>query len=887
LAASGTRIGSYVIESAIGAGGMGEVYRARDTKLDRDVALKLLPEAFASDPERLARFEREAKTLAALNHPHIAHIHGVEHENTAHALVMELIDGEDLSDRIALGPVPIDEALPIAAQIAEALAAAHAKGIVHRDLKPANIKIASSGHVKVLDFGLAQIVSDQDSGELCGSPTVTANYTKQGEVLGTAAYMSPEQARGQVTDRRTDVWSFGCVLYEMLAGRRAFAKTTVSDTIAAVLEREPDWSALPAATPPIIRLLLGRCLEKDQRRRRRDIADIAIDLEQAAPASFASHHGAPERGARAKHVVQYLSFAVIAATAVAAVWAWSVRRGNTVVAPDVAEFTISPPPGTTFPVEVGAPWPSISPDGHKLAFVALASNGGTQLWLRPIGSAAAQPLAGTEGAARPFWAPDSRAIGFFADGKIKRLDLASGTVQNVCDAPYLGGMSATWGADDVILFTHVGGLFRVSASGGAPLLALPDASTPGDRNQRQNPSFLADGRHFLFVNQRSKQEENQICVGSIDGQESRCILNASSPARYVDPGYLLFVRDGVLRLQRFDADRLVTSGEARPISSSQIRVNPVFRPPPFSIAPNVLAFHPGNAAAQLVWRNRTGATVSTVGELGDYASWSASADERRVATSRTDPRAGNVDIWLKDQNRSAWSRFTFDAAADNNPVFSPDGSRIAFGSTRAGVPGIYVKPTIAAGSEQLLATFGAREAGPQDWSADGRLILYSAYNEKSNWDLGVVAADGRTPGTLVIQSQHGERGGKFSPDVKWIAYDSTESGRREVWIQPFPPTGDRWQVSTTGGISPQWRRDGRELFYIAADGILTAVSVGPGPVPVIGSATPLFQTLLREGAAGFHASSGGQRFLMMVPPPYAEVTPITVRLNWRSTIEQP
>jgi Tol biopolymer transport system component len=429
----------------------------------------------------------------------------------------------------------------------------------------------------------------------------------------------------------------------------------------------------------------------------------------------------------------------------------------------------------------------------------------------------------------------------------------------------------------------------VSASGGKPALALPDVSTPGDRNQRQNPSFLADGRRFVFVKQRSQEEDSEICIGWIDNQESQCVLKAPSPARYTDPGYLIFVRDGVLRLQRFDADRLVASGEALSVSSSQIRATPVFRPPPFSISANVLAFHPGNAAAQLVWRSRSGATVSTVGELGDYASWSASVDERWVATNRTDPRNGNLDIYLNDKNRQAWSRFTFDAAADNQPRFSPDGSRIVFGSTRAGVPGLYVKPTSAAGSEQLLAiaATGATNMGAQDWSSDGRLILYSAFSAKGSWDLGVVAADGRTPGTLVIQSQHGERGGAFSPDMTWIAYDSTESGRREVWIQPFPPSGDRWQVSTTGGIAPQWRRDGKELFYIAADGMLTAVSIGPGTAPVIGGPAPLFQTLHREGGAGFHVSSDGKRFLMSLPPTADAVTPITVRLNWRSAMEQP
>ena len=877
----GTRIGSYEVVALIGVGGMGEVYRAHDSKLGRDVAVKVLPRDVCNDPDRVARLQREARVLAALNHRHIAAIHGLEEIDGSAALILELVEGPTLAERIAAGLLPLDEAVAIATQIAEALGAAHDKGIVHRDLKPANIKVTDVDTVKVLDFGLARMAVGDNMSDGVVPPTTTAHYTRQGVVLGTAAYMSPEQARGLPTDRRTDVWAFGCVLYEMLAARSAFGKATVSDTIAAVLERDPDWAALPPATPRAIRSVLEQCLEKDCKRRRRDVLDIALDLERSRRTPARDENTTVAQPPRRRGVA---TLALVAAIAVAAAAAWFGSRAN-IVAPEVAEFTVYPPRGTTFPLEVGAPWPTLSPDGRQLAFVAVTANGVSQIWLRPVGSTVAQPLGGAEGGARPFWAPNSRAIGFFADGKIKRIDLSNGNVQNVCDAPFLGSMSATWGGGDVILFTHVGGLFRVPGSGGTPVIALPDRSRQGDRYQPQNPSFFPDGRRFAFVTLRAKPEDSEICVGSLDSQETRCILRAESPARYAS-GYLLFGRDGVLRLQRFDPERFATSGAALPVSAARVRVTPVWRPPPFSIAADVLAFHPGTAAAQLVWRDRTGATVATVAEPDDYGGWSASQDGRRVAVSRADPRTGNVDIWLKEPQRDAWSRVTFDQADDSSPIFSPDGTRVVFASTRGGIGALYVKATGAIGSEQRLATFDVTTVSPHDWSPDGRLILYNTFSSKTGWDIGVVPADGSSAGKLVIESQHGERGGRFSPDMKWIAYDSTESGRREVWIQPFPPTGDRWQVSTTGGIGPKWRRDGKELFYVAADGMLMAMPIDPGAAPVLGSATPLFQTLGREGGAPFHVSPDGTGFLMPTPPSLLDVAPITVRLNWRTAIEQ-
>ena len=886
-----TRIGPYRISALIGAGGMGEVYRAHDTQLGRDVAIKVLPRELCNNPDRIARFEREARLLAALNHPHIASIHGYEHVEGSAALVLELVEGPTLADRIASGALPLDDAIPIATQIAEALAAAHEKGIIHRDLKPANIKIRADGHVKLLDFGLARMISEELTPELASSPTATDHRTRHGQVLGTAAYMSPEQARGQATDRRTDVWAFGCVLFEMLTGRSPFGKATSSDTIAAVLGQAPDWNALPPATPVSICVLLRQCLEKDVRRRRRDIADIALDLQPGTASEAAvDQNGDSRPHSGTQHAfLRYAAAAALVTALFVSVWAWSGRRPNGMPPGEVVEFSVYPPPGTIFPIEVGAPWPSLSPDGRQLAFVAMTSHGVAQLWLRQIDSAAPQALAGTEGAARPFWSPDSRSLGFFADGKIKRIEIANGTTQIVCDSPYLGGMSATWGADNVIVFNHVGGLFRVSAMGGRPHLALPEPTTPGDRLQRHTPSFLPDGRHFVFVTGRAKQEDSEICIGSLESQDSRCIMKVPSPARYAAPGFLLFGRDRVLRLQRFDAESAELSGEAVPVSTREVRVTPVYRPPPFSIAANVLAFHPGIPRMDLVWRNRTGAAVSRLPVVGDsdHANFSASQSGRLVVTSLGDARADHARTWLYDEQRGSWMRVTFDAGVTSAPRFSPDGSRFVFTATHAGRAGFYLKTTSGAGGEQLLETFGQEGTiSPLDWSADGQLILYTSSSPKTSWDIGVVPADGRGHAKLIINSEHGERDGKFSPDTKWIAYDSTESGRREVWIQPYPPTGDRWQVSNAGGVTPQWRQDGKELFYVRGDGTLMAVPISGGAAPAIGTATALFQTFLLGGGTGYSVSPDGQRFLMGVAPSGLDVAPITVRTNWRTAFEQ-
>jgi serine/threonine protein kinase len=884
----GQRLGVYQFQALIGRGGMGEVYRARDTRLGRDVAMKILPRLFTSDPDRLARFEREARVLASLNHPHIGAIYGLEDADGVRALVLELVNGETLADRIARGPIPLNEMLTIARQMADALEAAHEKGIIHRDLKPANIKITPDGGVKVLDFGLAKAAScDAAPADLTQSPAMTVGGTREGVILGTAAYMSPEQARGKPVDKRADIWAFGCVLYEMLTGRPAFKGESISDVLAKVIEREPDWTALPASTPPRLRELLRRCLRKDLKTRLQSIGDTRVQIEELISgateetATTVATQPRAQRSARFALIVAALSLVITAALAVPA----TLYLRRVVPEPFPTRFEIPTPP-TSDPVSF-----ALSADGRQLAFVA-TSEGASRLWVRPLDQVTAQPLAGTEGASYPFWAPDGRAIGFFADGKLKRIDLGSGGPQVLADAS--SGRGGTWNRDGVLVFapTPGGVMMRVMATGGTPVAVTRLA--PGQAGHRW-PQFLPDGRHFLFF--AGRQPDQGVYVGTLDGGEPTRVLAADTAAVYAPPGALLWVHQGVLVAQRFDPAREVVNGEPIPVAQAVGLDDGVFRGAFAVSATGVLAHRAGRGERrQLGWVDRAGVAQGTVGPPDEdgLSSPELAPDGRRVAVYRT--VQGNTDVWLIDIGRDVPSRLTFDASIEASPLWSPNGRRVVFASLRNGAFDLFEKAASGAGDEQPLLVTGEPKT-PMAWSSNGQFLLYGMQHPKTGADLWALSLAGDRKPFPVVQTPVDEMAGQFSPDARWVAYESNESRLVQIYVRPFPGPGSPRQMSTAGGRQPRWRPDGKELFYVAADARLMAVPIGVGADPQtleVGAPVPLFRTRLASGANILvgpqskpqYAVASDGRFLMNMAVEGATAPPITVVLNWDAALKK-
>ena len=855
---------------------MGEVYRATDTKLKRQVAIKILP-SLVADPDRLARFQREAEVLASLNHPNIAHIHGLEESGGTTALVMELVEGDDLSERIARGAIPLARALPIARQIAEALEAAHEQGIIHRDLKPANIKVRTDGTVKVLDFGLAKGIGPAQGsglraqGEMSNSSTITspAMMTGAGIVLGTAAYMSPEQARGQALDKRTDVWAFGCVLFEMITGRRVFPGATMSDTIAAVLERSPDWTALPPATSPAVRHVLARCLEKDPKRRWRDIGDVRMELDDAETWRPQTDVASPKISRAGERAAWALLAALTAAAA--AVVTPMFREAPT---PAEIRFNLLFPRGVT----ADSAQLAISPDGQQIVVApSFGVQQPTPLWLRPLASTSGRLLTGTEGASFPFWSPDGRSIGFFADQKLKRLDVNSQAIQTLADAPVARG--GTWQADGTILFAPnpSGPLFRVPDTGGQPTVATQLES---GQNDHRAPFILPDGKHFIYY-ARGAPQVRGVHVARLDGTGTKRLLDADGAAVYAQTGHLLFPRQGELLAQSFDATRLALDGEAFRVADS-ISVNPGISLASLSAsASGPIAYGTDSIRrTQFAWFDRSGRRLETLGtpDQRSLANPSLSRDASRIAFSRV--VGGNWDVWLIDMQGAA-SKFTSALSLDFYPVWSPDGRQIFY---QSGASTINSRSVTEGTPEQALL----RERTmiyPSDVSPDGSVLLYTRASGSSVdiWYLAL-GAD-RTPHPFV-QTAFQERDGQFSPDGKWIAYQSNDAGHNEIYLQPFPGPGARIQVSRGGGQQVRWARDGSELFYIAADQRLTAVRVTLGANGKLGLGTPipLFRTELDSSfltRQQYVVSPDGQRFLLNASTDAIDPPSITLILNWK------
>lgn len=836
----GTQLGSLELTALLGKGGMGEVYRARDAKLKRDVAVKILPPEFSRDPDRATRFQREAEVLASLNHPNIAAIYDVQEAAGSRFLVLELVEGDTLAERIRRGPIPLDEALHIANSISEAIEAAHEKGVIHRDLKPANVKITPDGTVKVLDFGLAKAFSSNSPGsDPSGSPTLSAVGTLQGTILGTAAYMSPEQAKGKPADKRSDIWAFGVVLYEMVTGRRLFTGETPTETLAAVMMKEPEWNALPADTPPRIRALLRRCLLKEPHRRAQAIHDVRIDIDEALNGLAAA--GAPKIRAQTREKIAW-SLLAVAVILLAVLATPAIRHAGESVPdapPEMRTEIVTPP--TDDPVSF-----ALSPDGQQLVFAASGA-AGAQLWLRPLAATSAQPLAGTERARLPFWSPDSRSVGFFADGKLKRLDIGGGLPQALTNVSF--GEGGAWSPEGVILFgpsSSRSPIARILASGGeaAPVTTL---GTPANSAYHGFPEFLPGGRAFVFEIS-GDPDIRGIYLGSLDTKEIKRLTVADSTGFYLPARWLLFVRQGTLVAQPFDLSRRQITGD--PVTVADTVANG-FGGAAVSVAANgLIAYRAGTGGGrQLTWFDRSGKVIGTVGpaDLNGLTDPALSPDGSRVAVSGT--VQGNVDLWLLDGTRM--TRFTFDAGFDSFPTWSPDGTRIAFRSNRGGRYRLYEKPSNGAAPEQLLYDSGdGTVTSPSSWSSDGHFLLLQGNTPKTSYDVWVLPLGGERKARVFLGTNFEERNAEFSPDGKWVAYRSNESGRSDVYVRPFPGPGGQWQISTTGGVAPRWRRDGKELYYIAPDARLMAVPIRTqGETLEPGTPIPLFQTRIVGGGS--------------------------------------
>jgi Tol biopolymer transport system component len=910
------RIGQYQILSKLGEGGMGEVYRARDTRLDRDVALKMLPASLATDPDRLMRFEREARTLAALNHPHIAQIYGLEQTGAVSALVMELVDGPTLAELItsasqpARAGIPLDDALPIARQIAEALEAAHEQHIVHRDLKPANVKVRPDGTVKVLDFGLAKALDANASGAPRGgetrfdSPTITSPaMTAAGIILGTAAYMSPEQARGRPVDRRADVWAFGVVLFEMLTGRAAFAGDTVTDVLAAVVTREPDWSVLPPDLPASVRLLLARCLDRDPRNRLRDIGEARIALAHVGSGIAAAgtpHVLAPVvRPAPRLPWVVAAMMAVIALATLAAVW---FRSAATASAPATPMRFAFAPPDNLVADDPGFDDIVVSPDGSKLVFTAREGNGPRQLWVRSLDTLEARLLPDTEDAMEPFWSPDSLSVGFGAAGKLKRIDLAGRRAQVLADAARLNGGSS-WSQAGVIVFApdYGKGLYQVPADGGGAATGLKQSGT--------GPCFLPDGRHFIYnragsVRLASLDAEAET---SLPGVTNR-VFYAANPAGAAPlpdgaTGWLLFVKSGDLVAHPFNGARLALVGEARRVATDAAISQSLSEPRRFlSVSDTGVMVLMASQARdyQLQWVDRAGKTLSAVGEVVKSTVPSTPAispDGTKVVVQRRDPRTPVQEIWVSHIERGTLDRVTTGPPASQAPVWSSDGKRVFFQTTRNGAGGIYQAPP-SGGDPQLLLE---GTVFPSAASRDGSLLFYFQRGDTTRVDLWALPLDGASPGRPfpVLDSPFEETGADLSPDGRWLAYASDVSGSDGVYVRRFNgaarTVGEPVLVSTGGGSRPRWRRDGAELFYQRSpqgSGRAEMMVVGVktrGETIEFGTPTPLFAIRVAPSAVfrDYDVTRDGQRFVVgaMLEGPNTTRTGSIVLLNWMAELK--
>jgi Tol biopolymer transport system component/tRNA A-37 threonylcarbamoyl transferase component Bud32 len=867
----------YEVASQLGEGGMGVVFRARDTKLLRDVALKVLPEHFADDPDRLQRLNREAQVLASLNHPNIAQIYGLEQVGSAGCIVMELVEGETLGERLRSGPMPLDEAIAIGKQIADGLAAAHERGIVHRDLKPANIKFTRGGVVKILDFGLAKAMAARESDSNPSMLPTKVSGSIAGAIVGTAAYMSPEQARGKDVDSRTDIWAFGCVLYEMLTAKQAFEGETVTDMLARIVTGQPDFDALPAGVPSQIRLLLETTLTKNVSQRLQHIGDVRLFLD---PKFFPTAPAAAPAEKRAS----LLPVAVLAVLLLAAlVPAGLYFRSPAAPAAPLMHFELTPP-GLLGPVLP-------SPDGLRIAYSAISEGSNRAIWVRPIGSDVAQKMPGTDNPlAGGFWSPDGRYIAVIADGKLKKVEVSSGAVQVICDfPPPFRGIS--WNHDGTIIFPKSGAttvIARVSDNGG-PVSELTTLDASRKETFHAAPVFLPDGKHFLFGIVSSIPENIGIFVSSLDDPKMRTKVTSLPPAgvnsiAYVAPGYLIMQPGAAVTAQRFDVNKFSLSGKPITVVDG-IEVNSV------SFSNTGLMFYRKASASadakQLVWYDRTGRELGKVGSPANYGSVELSPNGDRAAVDMI--KDNNRDIWVVDVARGVPSRISYDPNADWSPSWSGDGSRIIWASNRTGNDDIYSRAASGVGAEELVYPSDKVEI-PVAWSRDGKYIAFSRVRSGAGTDMWVLQMPEKKE-SLFVESQFDKIHARISPDGHWIAYALNDSGTYQIVVQSFPdPNGGKWQITAQGGVEPKWRRDAKELYYLAFDGKLMAVPVKTDRTFEAGTPVPLFETPLtvnkiRADRDRRYDVAPDGRFLIVLPVQSSEA-PVTAVVNWASGLEK-
>ncbi len=879
---AGTRLGPYEILASLGAGGMGEVYRARDSRLGRDVAIKVLPPDVASHPERVKRFEKEARAASALNHPNLVTVHDIGNSDGVEYIAMELVEGRTLREMLADGPLAPRTFLSVGAQVADGLARAHAAGIVHRDLKPENVMVTRDGFAKILDFGLAKLVEVEGPGHTTKAPTVSG-ATEPGVVMGTIAYMSPEQALARPVDFRSDQFSLGSILYEMAAGRRAFSRDSAPETMTAIIRTEPEpLASLAPLTPAPLRWIVERCLAKSPEDRYASTRDLARDLATLRDRLSETSSGTSAAGVAAPaptpihRPMRAIPWALAGLLAAGLAWLLLAGSRSKAAAPAPMRLSVTLPPGVVLSQSDIESHSSISPDGRWLVFVG-SSGEKEQLYLRAIDSMVSHPLAGTEGAISPFWSPDSRNIGFFADGKIQRIPVAGGPPQLICD----GGIEAlpNWGPSGQILFIQLGpsaGLWAVDAAGGEPRrIRGLDA-----RNESALlwPRFLADGRHFLFMSIDPSGERGgfPLLLESLDEKEATTVGRVSSRFE-IASGHLLVVREGVLLAQPFDGRRV--TGEPMALADHVYQFNGPLMAGFSASQTGTIVYELATRPSRVSWLDRHGAVLETLPVTGAVLSLRLSPDGRRVAMAIDDEKKGSSDIWSYDFERHLPARVTLDPRDEKNPVWSVDGRTIYFRCDWRGPPDVY---RVTVGAPETAAPVVVRPGVqlPEDVSPDGRSLIFTEFVRRTNGDLWLFPLAGGGEAVALTQTPFDEKGARFSPDGRWLAYYFNESGNREVYLRPVAETGERVRVSSGGGTMPRWRHDGKELFYLAPDKAVMSVPLGSGGRPQPGVATALFRVdgIVRD----FDTAADGQRFLLDIAEP--DPAPILVLANWPSLL---